>query len=182
MMRRALAALTFLCTVAAAQQPPPAPAPQPAPPQTPAPGPTAPAPGPTSLPTAVGTPTLPPGPPTPAPTPTPVYRYVYAPTPAPAPSNAGLPRIFEIDVTDQILHPNSDIALRVVTSPEVQTVIASALGRDIAIPQLAPGVFAAQSHIPDVPFFLLRTYDVEFRAATVDGRIASVTLPFRLGR
>ena len=125
---------------------------------------------------------LPPGPPTPAPTPTPVYRYVYAPTPAPAPSNAGLPRIFEIDVTDQILHPNSDIALRVVTSPEVQTVIASALGRDIAIPQLAPGVFAAQSHIPDVPFFLLRTYDVEFRAATGDGRIASVTLPFRLGR
>ncbi len=85
-------------------------------------------------------------------------------------------------MTDQILHPNSDVALRVVTSPEVQTVIASALGRDIAIPQLSPGVFAAQSHIPDVPFFLLRTYDVEFRAATVDGRMASITLPFRLGR
>ncbi len=86
MMRRALGALTFLGTVAAAQQPPPAPAPQPAPPQTPAPGTDGAAPAPTSLPTAVGTPTLPPGLLIPAPTLTLLYRYVFMLTPLPHPA------------------------------------------------------------------------------------------------
>jgi hypothetical protein len=187
MMRALLAACAFVATVGAAQ-PPPAPTPQPPPVQTesPAPGeqPTAavasaaPTTVPTSVPTAVGTPT--PAPPTPTPAPTPVYRYVF--TPKYGAPIAGLPRILEIDMTDRAIHTNSDIALRVVTTPEVQSVVASAMGRDIAIPQQGPGVFAAQSHIPDVPFFLLRTYNVEFRAAAPDGQIATITLPLRLTR
>ncbi len=98
------------------------------------------------------------------------------------PQTTGGPRILAIEMSDQTLHPNTDIALRVLTSPEVTTVVASALGREIAIPQLSPGVFAAQSHIPAVPFFLLRTYAVEFRAVDQSGQIASITLQIRLVR
>jgi hypothetical protein len=184
MIRRLLVAGAFVATVGAAQQPPPGPTPEPRPAQTDAPAAATPTPAvptaaPTTVPTAVGTPTLPP--PTPAPTPSPVYRYVYTP-PASAAGVPGLPRILEIDMSDRAIHTNSDVSLRVVTTPEVQSVVASAMGRDIAIPQQSPGVFAAQSHIPDVPFFLLRTYAVEFRAAASDGQVATITLPIRLTR
>jgi hypothetical protein len=193
-VRKVAACAAMIALIACARQPPPNPQPQP----SPAPTASAPAPAPptsatptsvppTAIPTPIGTPTIPPtAQPTPSPappTPSPAYRFVYTPPPEAASAAPSAPRILEIDMTDQVVHQNSDVALRVVTNLVVATVIASAMGRDAPIPQVGSGVFAAQSHIPGVPFFLLnRTYSIQIRAATPDGQIASVTLPIRLVR
>lgn len=182
-----LALVTFavatFAMIACQPQPQPAPSPAPTPAATTAAPSAAP---PTALPTAVGTPTIAPtAAPTsaPLPTPSPAYHFVYTPPPADPNAPPGTPRILEVDMTDQIVHQNTDVSLRVLTTPAVSSVVASAMGREAAIPQIGSGVFAAQSHIPGVPFFLLnRVYNIEIRAATLDGHIASVTLPIRLVR
>jgi len=177
-----------------------------APEQTPAPGPQ-PSPAATSLPPGSAVPTVAPSPvsaptvspapapPVPAPTVSPTaapaqpsasappYRFIYTPQPGATSPPPDAPHIAEIDFTDQTIHQNSDIFLRVVTSQVVANVVVSAMGHGLSIPQVAPGVFGGQSHIPAIPFFMLnRTYDVEVRAQTPDGRTDSVTLPVRLVR
>jgi hypothetical protein len=138
---------------------PPAPQPTPQPPPS--------TPGPTPLPAQ-----------TPTPAPSPAYHYTYNP-----PQQAGAdPRILSIEMSDRVMHANSDIALRVLTSPDVTAVSVATLGRELAIPQTGAGAFAAQSHMPSVPFFMLRTYDVVFRATTADGRVATITLQVKLTR
>jgi hypothetical protein len=180
-MRAFALVVVMLAIVACQPQPTPSPAPTPAA-TTAAPTPAPP----TAQPTAVGTPTIvPTAPPTsaPSPTPSPAYRFVYTAPPAQPNAPPGAPRILEIDMTDQIVHQNSDVSLRVLTTAAVASVVASAMGREAAIPQVGSGVFAAQSHIPGIPFFLLnRVYNIEFRAATPDGHVVSVTLPIRLVR
>jgi hypothetical protein len=60
-------------------------------------------------------------------------------------------------------------------------VTARAFGRQLGIPQLAPGVFGGMDQLPTLPAFLLgRSYDIEFVAATQDGRSTSFTLPVGL--
>jgi hypothetical protein len=150
--------------------PPATPAPEqtvtpPAPQPTPQPPP--PSPSPTPLPGA-----------TPTPVPSPAYHFTYTP---PAQAGAG-PRILSIEMTDRVMHANSDVALRVLTSPDVTAVSVATLGHELAIPQTAAGVFAAQSHMPNVPFFMFRTYDVVFHAATADGRVTTITLQVKLTR
>jgi hypothetical protein len=138
---------------------PPAPQPTPQPPP--------PSPSPTPLPVA-----------TPSPAPSPAYHFTYTP---PAQAGTG-PRILSIEMSDRVMHANSDVALRVLTSPDVTAVSVATLGHELAIPQTAAGVFAAQSHMPNVPFFMFRTYDVVFHAATADGRATTITLQVKLTR
>jgi hypothetical protein len=170
-MRRLFALLVL--AVASACQPTPSSAPQ----STPSPGPTAPTAAPSAAPLTTPSP-----PPTPQASTTPGYRFVYTPPPVPN-AAPGAPQIFEVDISDQTIHQNSDVALRVLTTPSVASVVAAAMGREVAIPQVGAGLFAAQSHIPGVPFFFLnRTYDIEIRAATPNGQVSSVRLPIRLVR
>ena len=168
--------------------PSPAPFPSPEPTATPTATPTAsPVPAQTATPPAPQ-PTPQPPPPTPSPasspvaTPlpsaSPVYRYTYTP---PAQAGTG-PRILSIEMSDRVMHANSDVALRVRTSPDVTAVSVATLGRELPIPQTGAGVFAAQSHLPNVPFFMLRTYDVVFRATTADGQVTTITLQVKLTR
>jgi hypothetical protein len=176
-----LAALVLLGLLACSRQPEPSPQPQATAPPSPAASPTA---SPAPQPSPVATPTIAPTAPPPSPqaTPTPTYRFVFTPPPT-APPPPGAPQILEIDVTDQTVHQNSDVAVRVLTSPSVATVVAAAMGREVAIPQVGSGLFEAQSHIPGVPFFFLnRTFNIEIRAATADGQTSRVTLPIRLVR
>jgi hypothetical protein len=118
----------------------------------------------------------------PAPLPTPVYRFVYRPpapaTPDPAPDD---PAIFEIDLTDAVIVPSSELDVRVLTSPAVVSVTARALGHTIALPPAGPGVFGFAATIRDVPDSLRnRRFEVEFVAAAQNGRTASITLPLFL--
>ncbi len=122
--------------------------------------------------------------PQPSPSPTPAYRFIFTPTPPPdgAPQRgAGAPEIREIDLSDQAIAVPGELRVRVVTNPEVVSVVASTLGRDIQIPQQAPGQFGFTSELPDVPAYLLnRTFDVDFVATSRDGRTTTVTLPLSL--
>lgn len=115
--------------------------------------------------------------PSPAPTPVP-YRYSYVPPASIPPS-----KILEIDLNDRRLQAPGDIRVRILTSSDVVSVIVRAMGREIAVPRVIQGVFAAQDKIPHVPFFLRgRTYDVEFVAASADGQSTTITLPIDLAR
>lgn len=184
MKRSIVLALVALFGWAAA---PPEPAPQPAPSMSASPAPNAPA-SPASAPTVSPTPS----PPTPQPTvsatpqpsaPVSPYHFVYTPAPNGTPVAADAPRILEVDITDQTLHQNSDVAMRVLTSRAVAAVFISAMGRELAVPQVAPGTWGGQSHIPSLPFFFLnRVYDIEVRASVADGRVDVVRLPIRLVR
>ncbi len=123
-------------------------------------------------------------PPAPVPSPTPAYRFVYRPTPSPVSTPYPLPnapQIEEIDLNDSALVPPTPLHVRVLTSPMVVSVSAETFGRAIAIPQHDRGIFTFDGYIPDVPDFLRnRTYDVQFTAAVLDGRTATVTLPLTL--
>ena len=86
-------------------------------------------------------------------------------------------------MNDKILRSPGEVRVRILTSNDVVSVILRAMGREIAVPRVIPGVFAAQDTIPHVPFFLRgRMYDVDFVAATADGQMTTITLPIELAR
>ena len=139
---------------------------------------------------ALGTATLtaqapaPPATPRPSPSPTPAFRFIFTPTPSPdslSQRGAGAPEIREIDLSDQAIAVPGELRVRVVTNAEVVSVIASTMGRDIQIPEQAPGQFGFTSELSDVPAYLHnRTFDVDFVATSRDGRTTTVTLPLSL--
>ncbi len=168
-------ALYALPLLIALVQPAPSPQPNPAPP-TPRPQ-TSASPSPAPSPAATTTPV----PPSPQPSTTPnPFGYVVAPSPVPT---AG-PRIVEIALNDKVMHMGGMLLVKVTTSPDVTAIVARTMGRELGIPQAAPGVFAGQQQLPSgIPFWLLnRTYQIEFVATTADGRSASYTIPVRLER
>jgi hypothetical protein len=117
-------------------------------------------------------------------TPAPLYRFIYVPTPSsivtPFPGPRA-PKILEIDLNDQTLVTPGDLRVRVLTSPDVSTVIARTWGYELAIPRVEQGTFAAQYTVPQVPAFLSgRSFDVDFVASVPDGRNSIVTLQLGL--
>jgi hypothetical protein len=156
---------------------------QPAPSPQPIPTPPMPQPSATAAPTPVATTT--PVPPSPTPTPQASaspnpFAYVVAPSPGPS----GGPQIIEIALNDRVQHMGGMLLVKVTTSSDVTGVVARSMGRQIAIPQGAPGYFAGQEQLPSgIPFFMLnRTYQIEFVATTADGRSTIFALPLRLER
>ncbi len=137
------------------------------------------APSPAPAPTAGTTPAPPTNPGLPPPSPSP-FGYVVVPSPGPT----GQPQFLEIAANDKVLHPGQLALLRVTTTPDVTSVVANALGSDLALPQAGPGVFGGQEQIPGwIPFWYLgRSYTVTFTARTSDGRVATTSLPIRLQR
>lgn len=116
------------------------------------------------------------------------YAYVVTPTPAPATATSSAtaiatPQILEIDLNAQRYRAPQIVDVRVKTTADVSSVTVHLLGREAAVPKIAPGVFSAQRALPDVPFFLKgRTYGVQFVAATDDGRTTSSTVSVYLER
>jgi hypothetical protein len=153
-------------------------------PATPAPVPSA-TPAPTAMPTVAPSPTpAPTEAPTPTPTPTPnPFSYIINPAPVPVTTPDG-PHILQVAVNDRHIRLGGPLIVRVVTSANVVGVEARALGRFIAIPQSAPGLFGLIYTLPDgIPFWLLnRNYTVVIAAATADGRQTTVAVPMLLTR
>ena len=114
------------------------------------------------------------------------YSYVVTPTPAPpepASATSVPPQILEIDLNAQRYRAPQIVDVRVKTTADVSTVTVRLLGREAAVPKIAPGVFSAQRALPDLPFFLKgRQYGVQFVAATDDGRSTSSTVNVYLER
>jgi hypothetical protein len=109
------------------------------------------------------------------------YGFVYTPPLDAQAADPNAPRIIEIDLNDHILSAPGPVRVRVLTSAPVNSVIVSTMGRQLTVPQTAPGVFSADDQIPNIPFFLRnRTYNIQFIASTPYGRTTTVTLPITL--
>lgn len=116
---------------------------------------------------------------TPTATPNP-YHYVLVP-PQPAGTADGGPQIVEIALNERTIEVPGLVLVRVTTSPNVWAVTARAFGRQLGIPQIAPGIFGGVDQLPSLPGFLLgRSYDIEIVASTQHGRSTSFTLPLGL--
>ncbi len=103
------------------------------------------------------------------------------PTPAPDPNT---PQIAEIDLSDSTVVTPGDMHVRVLTSYAVTSVVAQTLGRSVAIPRAAPGLFLLDTSVPGIPFFMSylknRSYPIVFSALVPDGRATTVTLSLTL--
>jgi hypothetical protein len=108
------------------------------------------------------------------------FRYVLDPPP-PVP---GSPAILEIALSDQTLHPGGPYVVRVLTSPDVTSLLVSTLGQTYALPPDGPGRFFVSGQVPgEVPFFFLnRNYKLTVTAQTGDNRTTSVQVTVRLER
>jgi len=120
----------------------------------------------------------------PAATATPTYRFVWLPTPSPGTTpfpGPHPPQILEIDLNDQTIETPGELRVRVLTSVDVVSVIARAVGREIGLSRVQAGEFGGSYQLPQVPLFLSgHTFDVDFVAAVADGRTSTVTLPLGL--
>ena len=170
----ALALLAGIPAAACAQS---GPAPMPAASPSPAP---APQPAPAAAVTPPASP-LPGAAPAATPTPNP-FHYIYNPAP-PAPGN---PWINEIALGDTIVHSGGTYIVRVMTSPEVTSVTAQAMGSSFVLPNTAPGTFFVTGTVPVVPFFMAgylnRDYTIDVIASTADGKQTHASVNVRLER
>lgn len=118
--------------------------------------------------------------PTPSPTANP-YAYRFVPR-QPASVAPGQPQIFAVYLNAKRLRSHGPILIRVETSPSVVMVQSKSNGRGGSIPMIAPGVFAANSTLPAIPFIASgMTTDLVFIATTADGRSVTVRVPVELG-
>jgi hypothetical protein len=162
---RSIALIAVLLVLAACSHAPKEPAPEPSP----------------SAPALHAAPATPPQAEIPAVPPAPgPFHYVLTPPP-PAP---GSPTIAEIALSDQTLHPGGPYVVRVLTSPDVTSLLVSTLGQTYALPPNGPGKFFVSGLVPsEVPFFFLnRSYRLTVTAQTGDSRSTTVQVTVRLER
>lgn len=131
-------------------------------------------PGPTAAPSAAAGAT-----PTPSPTKTPNYTFRFVPKASPVPS--GAPEILEVDLNSNVLKAKGDIDMRVLTSPNVVTVVSRSGGHAGGLAKVGDGEFVAAGKLPALPFFVGGvSFNLQFVASTQDGRSTSVTIPVKL--
>ena len=116
----------------------------------------------------------------PAPTADPLpYKTVPQPQ---ASAEPGAPVILEVDLNDTHLRTHGRIAMRILTSPDVVSVVSRSKGHQGEVPRVGPGVFYAESTLPGVPFVARGMHlNLEFVATTADGKSTSVRVPVILG-
>jgi hypothetical protein len=107
------------------------------------------------------------------------YRFVPHQPANPAP---GTPQIFAVYLNAEHLKSHGPILIRVETNESVVTMQSKSNGRGGAIPMVAPGVFAAQSKLPAIPFIASGiSTDLVFIGTSADGRTVVVRVPVELG-
>jgi hypothetical protein len=107
------------------------------------------------------------------------YRFVPHQPVNPAP---GTPQIFAVYLNAEHLKSHGPILIRVETNDSVVKVQSKSNGRGGTIPMVAPGVFAAQSKLPAIPFIASGiSTDLVFIGTSADGRTVVVRVPVELG-
>jgi hypothetical protein len=107
------------------------------------------------------------------------YRFVPNQPANPAP---GTPQIFAVYLNAEHLKSHGPILIRVETNDSVVKVQSKSNGRGGTIPMVAPGVFAAQSKLPAIPFIASGiSTDLVFIGTSADGRTVVVRVPVELG-
>jgi len=95
-------------------------------------------------------------------------------------SFADPPTILRIELSDDAPHSDELLVGRVFTTTNVDSVIVRFARLQLRFARNGPGEFRLGYVVPDVPFFLKRTYTVSVLAVTADGRTTSVDAPFSL--
>ncbi len=94
----------------------------------------------------------------------------------------GVPVILEVDLNDKHLRTHGRIAMRILTSPDVVSVVTRSKGHEGVVPRVGSGVFYAESTLPGVPFVARGMHlNLEFVATNADGKSTSVRVPVILG-
>jgi hypothetical protein len=90
------------------------------------------------------------------------------------------PRIVGLATSETAVHSGDFITGHVRTTSNVVSVEARVPGFSMRLAKKAIGRFELAYHVPDIPFFLKREYEVEIIARNIDGktdrRVLSVTL------
>ena len=105
-----------------------------------------------------------------------------APTPTPTPAAAvaapdARPQIVNVALSKTTVHGGDTVAGEVVTSTNVASVEVRIAGFSMSVPRMSPGHFALSYTVPNVPFFLHKTYDMDVIARNSRGDAATTSLP-----
>jgi hypothetical protein len=117
----------------------------------------------------------------------PAPRSVPAATATPAPIRsaaspagtqvAGPPRILGVSLSSAVVTGGQVVTGTVQTSPGVTRVQASIAGYASALQKVSSGYFALSYRVPNLPFFLHRTYTIVVTAQDARGQSVSSSLP-----
>jgi len=86
-----------------------------------------------------------------------------------------------IEIDKTVVHSGETVSGDIKTSLNVASVEASIASFTVPVPKIGPGLFALSYTVPDIPFFLHRTYAMDVSAHSTSGRTVhrSVSITIR---
>jgi hypothetical protein len=87
------------------------------------------------------------------------------------------PRIIAVQISNQSVHAGDTVSGSVVTSSNVASVEARIANYSIGVPKVGVGRFALRYVVPNVPFFVHGTYQLEVIARNTAGTAVSTIIP-----
>lgn len=100
-------------------------------------------------------------------------------TPAVLPANAA-PEIMSLSLDRTVVHAGDTVSGTVVTSSNVASVEARIATYSIDVPKVGEGRFALSYTVPNLPFFLRKTYDMEVIARNTAGVETTRSVPITI--
>ena len=92
-------------------------------------------------------------------------------------SKTGAPKIISVSLNSPVVTGGQIVTGAVQTSPDVTAVQASIAGYSSGLQKVSSGYFALSYRVPNLPFFLHRTYTIVVTARNGQGESASSSLP-----
>jgi hypothetical protein len=87
------------------------------------------------------------------------------------------PRIIAVQISNQSVHAGDTVSGSVVTSSNVASVEARIANYSIGVPKVGVGRFSLRYVVPNVPFFVHGTYQLEVIARNTAGTAVSTIIP-----
>ncbi|MBV8363975.1 MAG: hypothetical protein JO193_05365 [Candidatus Eremiobacteraeota bacterium] len=105
------------------------------------------------------------------------YAYVTK-VPQAAANDPAAPQIYEVDLNAQQLSAPGPLAVRILTSSNVNAVYVHVEGQTFGIPLTQSGQFQLAVTLPTLPSYMKgRNYQFDFEALTTDGKRTHVDVP-----
>lgn len=99
---------------------------------------------------------------------------------APKASPDARPHIYKVNLDKTTVNAGDTLSGSVLTSSNVASVEARVATYGIVVPKTGVGVFSLTYKVPDLPFFLHRTYDMTIIARNARGDATSADLPITI--
>jgi hypothetical protein len=87
------------------------------------------------------------------------------------------PRIVNVSLSKTTVYGGDTVSSEVITSSNVASVELRIAGFSMPMAKTAPGHFSLIYTVPNLPFFLHKTYDMDVIARNTRGDAATTTLP-----